>query len=280
VSEGRARAKPVRTRPERAERTQPPPGGEDGSSVRERSVSCVVRAYDGAMATTKKAKKTQRSKGTTAAVAAKKGAVAKENALAKKSAAAKKGAVPKKGAVARAATAKKGSAAKKASTAKKGSAAPKRGLAKKGAPPKNSAVPKKQAPAKKSAVPKKQAAAVVKNAGRRPDKTPVRRRRDALGHLDPAYAADLLSQSEKQTDDDRAFLGGKARSSDDLAEELGEQFVGAATSGEDSREDSFNEDVPEERGGPFVPSTGGAEFAEGTDASNPIDAKREPFPRT
>ena len=38
--------------------------------------------------------------------------------------------------------------------------------------------------------------------------------------------------------------------------------------------------VDEETGGPFVETSGAIEFAEGTDASNPEDAKREPFPKT
>ncbi len=44
------------------------------------------------------------------------------------------------------------------------------------------------------------------------------------------------------------------------------------------------QDVPlelgEEIGGPFVPATAAQEFAEGSDASNPPGATREPFPTT
>ncbi len=39
---------------------------------------------------------------------------------------------------------------------------------------------------------------------------------------------------------------------DDLAEELGEESVEAATSGQSPGEDNLNEEVPEETGGPFV----------------------------
>jgi hypothetical protein len=53
-----------------------------------------------------------------------------------------------------------------------------------------------------------------------------------------------------------------------------------ATSGEDEGEDVANQDVPEELGGPFVVTDADTEFAQGTDASNPRGAKREPFPRT
>lgn len=67
---------------------------------------------------------------------------------------------------------------------------------------------------------------------------------------------------------------------DDLAEELGEEFVESATSGEQAAEDMRDEEVPEESGGPFVETSGNAEFAYGTDASNPKDAERAPFPTT
>ncbi len=38
--------------------------------------------------------------------------------------------------------------------------------------------------------------------------------------------------------------------------------------------------IPEESGGPFVPSTAGQEFAGGTDESNIPEATREALPRT
>jgi hypothetical protein len=107
------------------------------------------------------------------------------------------------------------------------------------------------------------------------------RRRDATGHLDPRYAADLRAESGKLQEprDDEAFIHGH-RSHDDLAEELAEGAVAEMTSGEYDGEDLQDQVVTEERGGPFVESTAGQEFAEGTDASNPKGAKREPFPKT
>ena len=85
-------------------------------------------------------------------------------------------------------------------------------------------------------------------------------------------------------DDANAFLrdpgDGPARSKDDLAEELAEEFLGSATSGEEQGEEAREQPVAEEIGGPFVLSTGAEEFAEGTDASNPSDATREPVPTT
>jgi hypothetical protein len=86
------------------------------------------------------------------------------------------------------------------------------------------------------------------------------------------------SEEGRTHDADKAFVG--SHSKDDLAEEIGESWVETATSGEDDSQQVYNQDVPEDDGGPFVPSTGGKEFAEGTDPSNPPGAEREPFPRT
>lgn len=104
---------------------------------------------------------------------------------------------------------------------------------------------------------------------------------DNAGHMNAAHAARLLelSRAGKETSTDKAFVGG-TKSHDPLAEELAESAVGAMTSGEDQLTDDLNAEVTEERGGPFVPTAGGAEFAEGTDDSNTSDATREPFPTT
>jgi hypothetical protein len=108
----------------------------------------------------------------------------------------------------------------------------------------------------------------------------VVRRRDSAGHIDPQYAAELLAQSGiRRGSDSDAFLVG-SRSNDPLAEGLGEEFVETATSGEDEAQDVINEQLTEERGGPFVVSPSGTEFAGGTDASNPKGSTREPFPRS
>jgi hypothetical protein len=98
--------------------------------------------------------------------------------------------------------------------------------------------------------------------------------------LDPKYAADLRAQSGIEEKDAPAFLDGPRSPNDDFAEELGEEVVEKATTGEDAGEDALNQVVPEEDGGPFVESTGGQEFAEGADLSNPKSAFREPFPTT
>jgi hypothetical protein len=71
---------------------------------------------------------------------------------------------------------------------------------------------------------------------------------------------------------------GPAHTKDDLAEELAEGFLTSATSAEESLPDVLEGEVPEEMGGPFVPTTGKQEFAKGVDASNPRGAKKEAFP--
>jgi hypothetical protein len=154
--------------------------------------------------------------------------------------------------------------------------------AKKAAAPKRA---KAKSPSK--AVPKKVrkvvAAKPVKKAKAKPAAAlrakPIQRR-DGAGHLNPKYAADLRAGIHPHEDDSTAFLG-RSRSADDLAEELGEEVIETATTGEYEAEDTFNQGVPEDRGGPFVPSTAGTEFArEDVDESNPQDATREPFPTT
>jgi hypothetical protein len=137
--------------------------------------------------------------------------------------------------------------------------------------------------ASKKARPKARAAKKrAPSATKRPAKTPPPRRRDGAGHLDAKYAAELREKSQegRVRDPDGAFIGRAGHSKDNLAEAMGETWVQTATSGEDENEDVFNQSVPEDEGGPFVTTTGGQEFADGTDASNPKRSKREPFPRT
>jgi hypothetical protein len=168
----------------------------------------------------------------------------------------------------------------------------KKSAASKPAPRKASKAAKKpaKAAAKKpmSTAPKKPAKSVAakKPVAAKPARVKVgkpdgnsRRRRDGSGHLDPHYAADLRRQSGRPEAEGVGFVGG-AHSNDDLAEALGEQFVEAATTGEDAAEEMLDQEVTEERGGPFVRSNAGIEFADGTDGSNPKGSKREPFPTT
>ncbi len=139
-------------------------------------------------------------------------------------------------------------------------------------PATNKTAAKKQ-PTKKTAT-KKTA------AKRTPAHKPIRRR-DATGHLDPAYERDLLrnSRENRAHDDDRAFLVGK-NADDAYAEEMGREFVETVTSGEDQGTELRDTFLDEEIGGPFVNTTRGQEVADEPDASNPKGATREPFPKT
>jgi len=103
---------------------------------------------------------------------------------------------------------------------------------------------------------------------------------DGAGHMDPAHRKRLLELArEGKATEGEAFVK-KARSNDDLAEELGEAAVASMTSGEEQLTTDLEAEVAEERGGPFVKTTAGTEFAEGTDESNIPEATREPFPTT
>jgi RNA polymerase primary sigma factor len=119
----------------------------------------------------------------------------------------------------------------KKSAAKKTAA--KKTAAKKTAAKKTAA---KKTAAKKTAAPKRIA---KKTAPAAPPeaaaKRPAVHLRDATGHLDPQYEADLLARSGQSVGDEHAFLG-RPRSGDDLAEQLGEGFVEAVTTGESDAE--------------------------------------------
>jgi hypothetical protein len=217
-------------------------------------------------------------------------------AMATKKKASKKRSAPAKKKPATVAAGKRGAGKtpKKAVAAKKRAVAPKKGARKAAAPKKaarKAAAPKKAA--RKAVAPKKVArkkaaparvAPPKKAAGKKaaPAKPSPIHRRDGAGHLDAGYAAMLREKSleGRVRDPDEAFIGRSGRSKDNLAEQMGEAWVETATSGEDENEEVFNQEVPEDDGGPFVGSTAGQEFADGTDASNPKGAKREPFPKT
>jgi hypothetical protein len=99
---------------------------------------------------------------------------------------------------------------------------------------------------------------------------------DAAGHIDPRHAENLLAigRAARNTEPD-AFL---EASHDDLAEELAEAAVSSMTTGQDELRSALDAEVEEERGGPFVETSGSIEFAGGTDESNIEEATREPFP--
>jgi hypothetical protein len=72
--------------------------------------------------------------------------------------------------------------------------------------------------------------------------------------------------------------GGRAFAPDELAEELAEEFLAAATSGEGQGEEAHEQFVDEEVGGPFVTTRAKQEFAHGYDDSNFLGAERESLP--
>jgi hypothetical protein len=88
-----------------------------------------------------------------------------------------------------------------------------------------------------------------------------------------------------RSDDAHAFLpdpdeGAPARTEDEVAEALAEDFVEAATTGRGPGDEIRDELDEEEVGGPFVGTTDEDELAAGTDAANPEDATREALPRS
>jgi hypothetical protein len=95
-------------------------------------------------------------------------------------------------------------------------------------------------------------------------------------------ASPAARHRHQRSDDGNAFIpdpeGGPAVIPDDLAESLAEDFLQAATSGEDVTEEAADEVVPEELGGPFIETSASEEFASGSDESNPPDAETEPLP--
>ena len=107
--------------------------------------------------------------------------------------------------------------------------------------------------------------------------------RDVNCRSSPAHARRLLATARETHNDAEdpesryAFLI-DARSSDSLAEGLGESFIESATSGQGSATNRQDEITAEEDGGPFVITMALDEFAVGTDDSNISDAIREVFP--
>ena len=105
--------------------------------------------------------------------------------------------------------------------------------------------------------------------------------RDGSGHLNPAYEVALRARvlHALPRNGERAFLR-RASSADPRAEQSGEEFVRSITSGEEGGAPELDETTSEERGGPFVITSGRTEFAYDSDDSNPADGTREPFPTT
>ena len=102
-------------------------------------------------------------------------------------------------------------------------------------------------------------------------------------HTSPKAA--VRASSRRSDEKELAFppdpydgTGARARIADPLAETLAEDYVLSATTAEAVSEGISDEITPEELGGPFTETSAQEEFATEPDASNPIDAEREPFP--
>ena len=100
------------------------------------------------------------------------------------------------------------------------------------------------------------------------------RRTSVIPPAAPAHSAAFRNEARRhavRADDANAFVpvpGTKSKKKrDDSSELLAEEFVASATSGEEVVEDEWNQELVEERGGPFVETSAKREFAEGTDLS-------------
>ena len=71
---------------------------------------------------------------------------------------------------------------------------------------------------------------------------------------------------------------GPAHSPEPLSQELAEEYLQSATMAEEATPDILDSTLSEEEGGPFVISPASREFAQGEDASNPVEAEAEPLP--
>jgi hypothetical protein len=108
-----------------------------------------------------------------------------------------------------------------------------------------------------------------------------RARAAAAGAASAQAEAEAAARPRQRPDDGDAFMPdpgeGPARSTDDLAEVLAEDFLESATRGNEVFEDEIERPLSDEVGGPFVVTDEGEELVDDVDESNPVDA--EPAPR-
>lgn len=100
--------------------------------------------------------------------------------------------------------------------------------------------------------------------------------------MKPTKTNRSTAQHVRRMDDGNAFMpdpgAGPARTRDDLAEQLAEQFLVSATSAEEAGQEDLDLEMPEERGGPFVLTRASKEFGREPDASNIPEAEPAAFP--
>src|SRR3954462_15228108 len=107
---------------------------------------------------------------------------------------------------------------------------------------------------------------------------PANRRRSQRQTTQPTQQKPFEPHARARSDDANAFLpdpeGGPARAPEELAESLAEEFVEAATSGEDRDEEVLDATFSEEMGGPFIETGPAEEMSASVDDMNPADADR------
>jgi hypothetical protein len=87
--------------------------------------------------------------------------------------------------------------------------------------------------------------------------------------------------AKERKDDGNAFIkdpGEGPIHAEGVGSEMVEEFMMAATSGEDMSEDIRNQVTPEEFGGPFIETQASDEIADDEDESNPPESTLEPLP--
>ena len=128
--------------------------------------------------------------------------------------------------------------------------------------------------------PRRAAASRRSSAKKKAPARPARRAAKPRNRLPQAkrHAVESDEPRERAGDaNERAFVG--ARTGEDEAKELGEEFVRSVTSGEEAESEMEEEEAVEEEGGPFVVTSASTEYGFGTDESNPPDAEKAPFPQ-
>ncbi|HTA17648.1 MAG TPA: hypothetical protein VK989_00060 [Polyangia bacterium] len=130
---------------------------------------------------------------------------------------------------------------------------------------------------------KAKATAKTKTKTKAQMKPPRRTSAPAKRSRPEAQLTSIRVKARERSDDGNAFIRdpgeGPARTRDDLAEVLAEDFIGAATSGNDVLEDDLERETSDELGGPFVETRASIELADDVDESNPVDAEAEALPR-
>ncbi len=100
---------------------------------------------------------------------------------------------------------------------------------------------------------------------RKASKTPIV---DGAGHVDPKLREGLRERGHVEKEP-VAFLGGHNRSSDPLAELMGEAVIEVVTGGEDGELAMQEAVVTEEDGGPFIETTDEVELSKGGEPPTP-----------